>query len=297
MELKSLSIKSPTAFAIAVSVILIISYSILLGIGSFLVAGASSNINSDNRLAFFGVLALSQFLILGGGAILIVRWIESDPREVFSMRLPASPKFYLFAVVGVVGILIANDGLINILLAVLPESWASFLADSYNSDTQAIASIIGGFSPYTFLYAILAIAVAPAISEELLFRGFLLSKLRTKQSNLSAIVISGLLFGAIHFSLVNMLPLSALGMFLAFITIRSGSILPAVIIHFLNNLSSVISVLASNGMPELMNMKDYASIELTPFAFLIGGLGLIVISLIILHKLPIKADSIQSKEV
>ena len=285
MQIKSLSNGSPTAFAIASLLIVFIVYSIVLSIGTVLVAGFDTKITADNRILFLGILALSQFFIIGAGAFTLVRWLENEPQEVFSMRKPFSPKFYLFAIIGIAGLLTAYDGLFNILLAILPESALLFIVDSYNTETQTVASIIGEFSFATFLFPTIAIAVAPAISEELLFRGFLLSNLQRNQTKLTAIIISGILFGLIHFSIVNIVALSAIGMFLAFITIRSGSIYPAIILHFLNNLMSVVQIFIENGQPELIKAEEYASIELLSVTYLIIGLAVLVASIIMINKL------------
>lgn len=296
MDIKALSDKSPTAFAIVSLFIIFITYSIFLGLGSFIVAGAETNITSDNRTLFLGVLALAQFFIIGGGALTIVRWLETEPRTAFAIRLPSTYKFILFAIIGVAGLLTAHDGLFNILLAIMPEQIVAFIVDSYNYETQTIAKIIGGFSFSTFLFPIIAISVAPAISEELLFRGFLLNNLVRNQSKLVAIVISGILFGLIHFSATNMLALSAIGMFLAFITIRSGSILPAMILHFLNNMFSVVQIFIANGQPEIIKAGEYASIDILSVIYLIVGISALVFSIQMINNLSQKELSISPNE-
>jgi sodium transport system permease protein len=96
-----------------------------------------------------------------------------------------------------------------------------------------------------------ALALSPAICEELLFRGVLLRAswradasggearpglLRTP----SAVVLNGLLFALFHLSIYRFLPTFILGAVLAFCAIRSGSILPSMLFHLLNNGAAIL---------------------------------------------------------
>ena len=51
----------------------------------------------------------------------------------------------------------------------------------------------------------------------------------------AAVVLTGLLFGALHLSIVRLIPLTVLGMLWALAVQRSGSILPGMIMHLINN--------------------------------------------------------------
>ncbi|MCA9134861.1 MAG: CPBP family intramembrane metalloprotease, partial [Planctomycetales bacterium] len=83
-------------------------------------------------------------------------------------------------------------------------------------------------------------AVTPAICEELLFRGFVLSSLH-RYSATWAIVLSALLFGLMHVLTSNVLaierflPTTFLGLLLAWIALRSGSIWPGMLVHMGHN--------------------------------------------------------------
>jgi uncharacterized protein len=85
---------------------------------------------------------------------------------------------------------------------------------------------------------ILIVGAAP-ISEEIFFRGFVFGGLRRRLSFLVAGVISAVIFGAFHYtgaSSATLLPqLAALGFVQAWIYERSGSILPTIAVHMLNN--------------------------------------------------------------
>lgn len=84
------------------------------------------------------------------------------------------------------------------------------------------------------------VALTPAICEESLFRGPILRGLRTRAGPAATVALTGLLFGVFHIELSRILPTSLLGILLSLIALESGSILPAMLAHFLNNASLVV---------------------------------------------------------
>ncbi len=84
-------------------------------------------------------------------------------------------------------------------------------------------------------WPMLAIALAPAICEELAFRGFILSGLQRSGRNWLAIMISAVVFGLIHMIPQQQFNGALLGIVLGLLAVRSGSLLPAVLFHFINN--------------------------------------------------------------
>ncbi len=101
-------------------------------------------------------------------------------------------------------------------------------------------------NPVEIILNIIAISIIPALSEEFAFRGIILSRLR-KYGDGFAVFISALLFGLLHGNIVQIPFAFIVGLGLAFVTIKTSSIVPAIITHFLNNLSSVIiSIIEEN---------------------------------------------------
>jgi len=78
-------------------------------------------------------------------------------------------------------------------------------------------------------------AVTPAICEELIFRGYAQRQFERSVSPAMAIVLSGVLFSLYHLRLSQFLPLAAIGIYLAYLTWRTGSLWPAILAHFANN--------------------------------------------------------------
>ncbi len=111
----------------------------------------------------------------------------------------------------------------------------------------ALDHYLGSRSNLPLQAAILVVAVILApIAEELLFRGLFFGFLRKHCSFWRAAVLQGFLFGLLHVEgwsgLVFILPLGAMGVFLAWLRVRSGSIHAAMLVHSMHN--ALILVLA-----------------------------------------------------
>ena len=117
-------------------------------------------------------------------------------------------------------------------------------------------------------------AITPAVCEEFFFRGFVLGALN-RMSSLSAILISAVLFGLMHVLTSNVLmverflPTTLIGILLAWVALRTGSIWPGMILHALHNgLQFTL-----NHYRDALAKWDYAVAESDhlPARFLIAG--------------------------
>lgn len=88
------------------------------------------------------------------------------------------------------------------------------------------------------LIGVLVVVAAP-VSEEIFFRGFLFGGLRRGLPFVVAAIVSAVIFGAFHYtgpSSLTVLPqLAILGLALAWIYERTGSIYPTIAVHAINN--------------------------------------------------------------
>ena len=91
------------------------------------------------------------------------------------------------------------------------------------------------------LWAILLLmAVAPAIIEELAYRGFILSGLEGMRNRWQAILISSILFGLAHFAIQQAIITFVIGMILGVIAIKTRSLIPGMIYHATHNSITVL---------------------------------------------------------
>ena len=113
---------------------------------------------------------------------------------------------------------------------------------------------------------ILAIAIVGPVLEELLFRGAITKALLQQYNPTKAILISALLFGAFHINPAQILPAFLIGILLAWTYYKTGSLIPCIFMHILNN---SLSVYLSIKYPEAENMDDL--ISGTPYLIILIG--------------------------
>jgi CAAX protease family protein len=95
--------------------------------------------------------------------------------------------------------------------------------------------IASGFGPIPI--QVLLIVFGAAIAEEICFRGMLFGGLRERLPKVPAALAAGVVFGALHAftGLSAVPPLIALGFIFCLLYEKTGSIVPGILLHMLNN--------------------------------------------------------------
>ncbi len=87
---------------------------------------------------------------------------------------------------------------------------------------------------------LLVMALAPAIAEELFFRGALQKTLAQSMNAHAAIWLTAAIFSAVHLQFYGFVPRMLLGAALGYLFWLTGSIWPSVVAHFVNNALTVM---------------------------------------------------------
>lgn len=110
------------------------------------------------------------------------------------------------------------------------------------SAAQLTTAFVKADSFYGFLLNVFVVALIPALCEELLFRGtlqqFFVMCFKNKHV---AVWTTAVLFSAFHMQFFGFLPRLALGVFLGYMFVYSGSLWLSVIAHFINNLIALLA--------------------------------------------------------
>lgn len=114
--------------------------------------------------------------------------------------------------------------------------------DFYEYMQEALAPT-GPMAFYQILLQIFTTALVPAICEELLFRSAILSSLVPYGKGF-AIIASALLFGLMHRNPAQLFYATAAGLVLGYVYVKTRSFWCVFLIHFVNNLLSVIQTAA-----------------------------------------------------
>ena len=119
---------------------------------------------------------------------------------------------------------------------------------------QDVKQLGGGASTGFRIALTLVVASIGPLVEELLFRGVLLSALLRRLGTAWAVLASAVLFALVHLPDLHWLwyalpNLALLGVVLAWLRLRSGSLWPAVIAHASNNLLAMLALFVSLAHP------------------------------------------------
>ncbi len=88
---------------------------------------------------------------------------------------------------------------------------------------------------FEYILAFFTLVVLAPVAEEILFRGYLLSKLRRHAATWVAVLITSILFAVVHFAWNVGIDVFALSIVLCLVTIWTKSLWPAILIHMLKN--------------------------------------------------------------
>ena len=169
----------------------------------------------------FGGVIVQQLMILGV-PLFVVWYMKSDYKKLFCLQKPKKGTV-LGGICLYVGTFCLEMALTGILTKLLPAS-----AENVTASFEVLME-----QPTVLI--VLVMALMPAVGEEIFFRGFLYGGLKHKYNVKWAILISAIIFGAFHMSLVKLIPTAMLGACFAYIVYKSGSIYIGMTLHFVNN--------------------------------------------------------------
>ena len=86
-----------------------------------------------------------------------------------------------------------------------------------------------------------AIALGPGVAEEMFFRGYMQTRLVQRYGLALAIGVTAACFGLLHFDPVHTPVAAILGLFIGWAVERTGTIVPAMVAHVVNNLVAVLT--------------------------------------------------------
>ncbi len=205
-------------------IIFIVAFILLLTAGSYLQynLGVTGLALTEIMFAFLAVLSAMIF--------------KADLKEAFPMRLPPIRSFF--------GGIMMYGG---IYLLMMPVAFITqyFFPDGVGAVSDSLTSIMATSSPFV---SIIVFALLPAICEELLMRGVILSSLKPIKSKALIVIIIGVMFGLMHCSIYKLLPTAMLGGVFALIALETDSIVLPILFHFINNAISVVSVYQASAL-------------------------------------------------
>ena len=134
-------------------------------------------------------------------------------------------------------------------------------------------------NPLSVIAGVLYLVILAPVLEEILCRGMIL-RVGSSISNKFGLILSALLFSFMHMNFLQGVNTFVMGLILGYITIKSGSIIPAIIAHIFNNGIAVGSIFVEGMLGEAVAEKYDLYLP-----YVLGALGVVsVIILLVRHK-------------
>lgn len=264
---------------------------LLASVLSFIIITSTSHVNLSNiaagknlsRPLMIWLLIIQDIFLFALPAFLFAK-IVSIRNDYFYFKKTSSINLWLIALLIAFAAMPASDffSQINEWIPISKHLQSIFKAAEQQYNSQAIAIIdvksLGGF-----IISILIIALLPAIVEELIFRGSLQQVLlKWTGKAFPTILITAIIFSAVHLSYYGFLPRVLLGVVLGYVYYFGKNIWLNMFVHFINNASVVTFLyISSRSKPIDPKMMDSAS---APFYMQIIGILVLIAALYSFYK-------------
>lgn len=183
--------------------------------------------NQDQGMFQIRLLIIQQLALIATPALMMGVILTTDLRRTFSIRWPGFGRLLLAAA-------------LPFTLHPLTLELVSHLSWFFPPPPPGMEELMKNIKAANPAIIILAFAVTPAICEEIAFRGFLLAGFRRRGRVGIAIVLSSLAFGLIHMIPHQVFNATLLGLLLGAICVRTRSIFPGILFHFVYNTLGVM---------------------------------------------------------
>lgn len=231
---------SVVPFVILVLAAVFFLYQIVAGGASLLLAGGT--ITADTVQWIRWSTLIGQLLFILVPTLIFTRLRYGAIQQPLRLRMP-TPGQALVVLIGVFALQQVLQGYMMLQESIpLPsgiQRWVDMIQDMFEATYRILVT---AKTPLELLLVIVTVAVVPAVSEEVLFRGLVQRDLESITSGTKSAVIAGVLFAFYHLNPFSLIPLVTLGIVFGLIVYRSGNLVLAMLAHFLNNFLASIAL-------------------------------------------------------
>jgi membrane protease YdiL (CAAX protease family) len=145
--------------------------------------------------------------------------------------------------------IIGYISLIPVLLAIMLITFLVIKWLSYKPPVQPIVQVfLEEKEPAILWISTLFAAIFGPIAEEIFFRGFMYSAVKKTFGIFWAMIVTSAIFSILHTHIVGFFPIMALGLLLAYLYEKTGSLVSCMSVHIAHNIGMVILVFLARGI-------------------------------------------------
>jgi len=178
---------------------------------------------------FAKLILMPQIGLILAPVLLMATMLTTSLRRSLRIRMPHWTALPMAVLLGVT---------LHPMYVMLAQ-WISYTYPISEQAAAAMKPFTDQISAAPWMTVLFLMAAVPAICEELAFRGFIFGGLVRDRRYLRAVLVTAVLFGISHGVLQQSIAATIMGVLLGFIALRTGSVLPGILIHFTNNALSV----------------------------------------------------------
>ena len=181
-----------------------------------------------------GVTGLIAGALASSTALILTVALMSQPFDAVALRLVPGRERGIDLAAAVVGMLALGQVL---------DSLAMLAGLGGTGSMPMIRRALTGVQGADLFAAIVVLGLMAGAAEELFFRGYMQTRLRAAWPPAAAVTVTSVAFGLLHMEWVHASMAFVLGLYLGMLTERTGSALPAIVCHVVNN--SLFTVLTA----------------------------------------------------
>jgi sodium transport system permease protein len=212
------------------------------------------SLNTGTRLNLTARSGISHLAFVATPPLFMALLLTTRPHLGLALRWP--PAWAWPAAVLLAALVVPPLGELTLYILGKIPALKDLLEQSHQLPAELRALVRAESAGGARLHYFLVLAVLPAVCEELAFRGFILAGLRRSFRPWPAIGLSSFLFAVYHMNVFQVIPHFVLGVILALLVVRSGSVLPAVLFHLVYNSLLFAPVLLPEALGEVSRTLD-----------------------------------------
>ena len=231
---------SPVAFVILTLIGIFFLYQIVAGGILLVIVGGNITNNTVGLVRWSTVIGQILFLLVP--ALILTHLRYGKILEPLRFR-KVDPMQLVVVLVGTIALQQVLQGYMLLQEAIpLPAAIEKILIPIKQMMETMLRILLTAHSAGDFILVLVMVAVVPAVSEEILFRGLVQGDLARSVGGWKSAVIAGVVFGVYHLNPFSLVPIVAIGVVFGLIVYRSGNIILSMAAHFLNNALAAIAV-------------------------------------------------------
>ncbi|HXX37620.1 MAG TPA: CPBP family intramembrane glutamic endopeptidase [bacterium] len=194
-------------------------------------------------LGIIAVLAVIQNAVFAAAAVYVVHVKYRLPLAAVGLTVGAWEQRIrqgaIAAAAGIVGNSAGQNATLLALGAWMGRAAANDLVMREEARAPVYRLLPRLHQPVEIAVIAVLVGVVVPIGEEIFFRGLVFGALRRRMNLHTAVLLSALFFSAAHLEPIEFLPIMLLGVVLAYAYDRTGSLVPGMIAHGVNNLAAL----------------------------------------------------------